>query len=270
MALKDRKNKDSENKTRIDDTGFGGIKVIQRPDFGYGVDSVLLAAFAAGETGARPLRRDALVADLGSGSGIVSFIIAHKVPTAKVTGIEKRQDAFSRSVKACSMNGLENRVSFVCSDILDIEGKHDFDAVVSNPPYFRRTAALSGAGSFRLESDDRYTARHETTADFGDFVRVASSMLVRGGSFYLVHRPDRLVDIITEMRAGGIEPKALQMVTPSAGKSANIVLIHGVKDAGPQLTILPEIAVHTADGGYTDDILRIYERSRNKKQKKQN
>lgn len=243
--------------TRTDDTGFGGIKVIQRRDFGYGVDSVLLAAFAAGETGAKPLRRGVRVADLGSGSGIVSFIIAHKVPDTEITGIEKQADACARSLEACRINGLGSRVTFVNSDVLGIEGRHDFDAVVSNPPYFRRGKDTSEAG-------DRYVARHETTADIGDFVRTASSMLVRGGSLYMVHRPDRLTDIITEMRNAGVEPKEMQMVTPAPGRAANIVLVHGIKDAGPQLTVLPEIAVHTSDGGYTDLILRIYERSTDK------
>jgi tRNA1Val (adenine37-N6)-methyltransferase len=192
------------------------------------------------------------------------------VPTAEIVGIEKRKDAYERSVEACSLNSLESRVSFLNCDILDIDGKHDFDAVVSNPPYFRRSAGVSETGSVRLESDDKYVARHETTATIGDFAKTASSMLVRGGSLYLVHRPDRLVDIFTEMRSAGIEPKEIQMVAPSHGKAANIVLIHGIKDAGPQLTILPEIAVHTENGGYTDVIMDIYERPKSKRQKKYN
>ena len=76
----------------------------------------------------------------------------------------------------------------------------------------------------------------------------------------MVHRPDRLADIITEMRAAGIEPKEMQLVVPRDGKAANIVLVHGVKGAGSELRMLPQIAVHTADGGYTDEILRYYER----------
>ena len=76
----------------------------------------------------------------------------------------------------------------------------------------------------------------------------------------MVHRPDRLADIITEMRAAGIEPKEMQLVVPKAGRAANIVLVHGVKGAGPELRLLPQIAVHTEDGGYTDEILRCYER----------
>lgn len=244
---------------RIDDTGFGGIRVIQRRNFGYGVDSVLLAAFAAGETGARPLRATGAypsAADLGTGCGIIAFVAAHKIPDLKIMGVEKSRDAYERASEACRMNGLEDRVSFVNCDILDIEGKHNYDAVLSNPPYFRRQAIPQG----EMPDGERYTSRHETTADIGDFVRTAASMLVKGGSLYLVHRPDRLADIITEMRAAGIEPKELQMVVPSPGKSANIVLIHGILGAGPEMKILPELAVHTENGGYTADILRIYER----------
>ena len=240
---------------RIDEAGFGGIRVIQREGFGYGVDSVLLAAFAAGETGARPAAANSRIADLGTGCGIIAFILAHKLPGSSVLAIEKSPDAADRAARACDMNGMTERVSILCSDINDVKGRHDFDAVVSNPPYFRRSA---GAAS---HTDERYISRHETTADIGDFARTASSMLRRGGDLYLVHRPDRLADIFTAMRDAGIEPKELQMVVPAACQPANIVLVHGIKDAGPELKVLPEITVHTQDGGYTDEILSYYERN---------
>jgi tRNA1Val (adenine37-N6)-methyltransferase len=245
---------------RTDDTGFGNIKVIQKKGFGYGVDAVLLAAFAAGETGARGIPEGSSIADLGTDCGIVAFILTHKIEGSHVTGVEKRAEAAERAREAAAMNGLEDRVSFVNCDIHDIAGRHDHDAVVSNPPYFRRSSGALHACAQGQGPDDRYIARHETTADIGDFVRASASMLMRGGSLYLVHRPDRLTDIITEMRAAGIEPKEMQMVVPSPGKAANIVLIHGIKDAGPQLNILPELAVHNSDGSYTDKILEIYER----------
>jgi tRNA1(Val) A37 N6-methylase TrmN6 len=85
-------------------------------------------------------------------------------------------------------------------------------------------------------------------------------MLRDGGHLYMVHRPDRLADIFSGMRAAGIEPKDMQLVVPKEDKAANIVLIHGVKGAGPELRMLPQITVHTADGGYTDEILKYYER----------
>lgn len=240
---------------RIDDTGFGGIRVIQSSEFGYGVDSVLLAAFAAGETGARGIARGSRIADLGTGNGIVAFILAHKIPEAVITGYELQQTAYSRAVRALEMNGLGDRVGFVNCDINDIEGAADLDAVVSNPPYFRRQGAIASL------SPERYISRHESTADIYDFTNKAASMLKRGGGLYLVHRPDRLADIICAMREAGIEPKYLQMVAPSPDGAANIVLICGIRGAGPELRVLPQIAVHGTDGAYTAEILAAYERN---------
>lgn len=245
---------------RTDDTGFGGIRVIQMKGAGYGVDSVLLASFAAGETGASGIEKGARIADLGSGSGVVSFILHHKLGSARLTGYELRASAVDRAVRACEINGLCGSIDFVCCDVKDIAGmlraSGEFDAVVSNPPYFRRTPDEPGAA----DPDDRYIARHETSAGIEEFLAASAAMLRPGGDLYLVHRPDRLADIICSMRACGIEPKELQLVVPSAGKSANIALVHGVRGAGPELRLLPEITVHDADGGYTPQILKLYER----------
>lgn len=243
---------------RIDDTGFGNIRVIQNSGYGYGVDAVLLAAFAAGETGARRAAEGCRAADLGTDCGIVAFILAHKIAGSCITGIEKRPEAADRARKAVSMNNLEDRICIINADILDICGREDllgrFDTVVANPPYFRRDGAIPS------RAEDRFAARHETTADIWDFARTAAALLRRGGSFYLVHRPDRLADIFSALRDAGLEPKEMQLAVPSAGKAANIVLVHAVKGAGPELRMLPEIAIHTSEGGYTEDILRMYER----------
>lgn len=245
---------------RTDDTGFGGIRVIQNRGSGYGVDAVLLAAFAAGETGAKGLPGSCAVplriADLGTGCGVAAFILHHKLGGALLTGYDINANAIVRAQRACVMNGLSGDVNFVCSDINDIETSEDFDAVITNPPYFRRTPDEPGAA----DPDERYIARHETTADISDFTAVSSGMLREGGHLYMVHRPDRLVDIFSGMRAAGIEPKDMQLVVPKAGKAANIVLIHGIKGAGSELHMLPHITIHTADGGYTDELLKYYER----------
>lgn len=245
---------------RIDDTGFGGIRVIQNRGSGYGVDAVLLAAFASGETGAKGLPKGTAkplkIADLGTGCGVAAFILYHKLGGAVMTGYDINSGAIDRAQRACLMNGLTEDIQFICSDIKDIEASADLDAVITNPPYFRRTPDEPGAA----DPDERYIARHETTADISDFAAVSAGMLREGGHLYMVHRPDRLADIIAGMRAAEIEPKEMQLVVPREGKAANIVLIHGIKGAGAEMHLLPQIAVHTADGGYTDEILQYYER----------
>ena len=245
---------------RIDDTGFGGIRVIQNKGSGYGVDAVLLAAFAAGETGAKGLPKGSTVplsvADLGTGCGVAAFILYHKLGGAVMTGYDISANAIDRAQRACVMNGLEEDIAFICTDITDIDASAGLDAVITNPPYFRRTPDEPGAS----EPDERYIARHETTADISAFSEAAAGLLTDGGHLYMVHRPGRLADIISGLRDAGIEPKEMQFVVPKPGKAANIVLIHGIKGAGAELRMLPQITVHTADGGYTDEILKYYER----------
>lgn len=246
---------------RIDDTGFGGIRVIQNKGSGYGVDAVLLAAFAAGETGAKGLSKrppePLKIADLGTGCGVAAFILHYKLGGAVMTGYDISANAIDRAQRACLMNCLSADMNFICTDIKDIKGAGSLDAVITNPPYFRRNLNEPGAS----DPDERYVARHETTADISDFAAVSAGLLREGGHMYMVHRPDRLADIFTGMRAAGIEPKELQFVVPKDGKAANIVLIHGIKGAGAELRMLPQIAVHTRDGGYTEEILKYYERS---------
>ena len=245
---------------RIDDTGFGGLKVIQTKGSGYGVDAVLLAAFAAGDTGAKGLAGAGggtlRIADIGTGCGVAAFILSHKLGGARITGYDINAEAVDRANRACILNGLEDDIDFVCCDVNNINANGCFDAVISNPPYFRRTPDEPGA----KDPDARYIARHETTADITDFAAVSAKMLRDGGHMFMVHRPDRLADIITGLRTAGIEPKEMQLVVPMPGKAANIVLIHGVKGAGAELRMLPEIAVHKEDCGYTDEILTYYER----------
>lgn len=243
---------------RLDSTGFGEIKVIQHKGLGYGVDAVLLAAFAAGDTGAKSVVPSAKVADLGTGSGIVAFILSHKREDVCADGFELRADAYDRAQRACSINGLEDRVRFFNCDISDIKGEdycEAYDAVVTNPPYFKKSAAMPNANY------DKYTARHETTAELADFIETSKRILKQGGDFYMVHRPDRMVDIISVMREKGIEPKELQLVIPRTGEAANIMLVHGIKGAGAELRLLPDIPVHDEGTNYTKEINLIYERS---------
>ena len=128
---------------RIDDTGFDGIRVIQKKGSGYGVDAVLLAAFAAGDTGAkRPSKADGntlRIADLGTGCGVAAFILYHKFGSARITGYDINSEVISRANRACVLNGLTDDIDFICCDINDIETGGDYDAVITNPPYFKRT-----------------------------------------------------------------------------------------------------------------------------------
>lgn len=247
---------------REDDTGFGGRIILQGDGFSYGVDAVLLAAFASGETGAKvprnrhkPLR----FMDLGTGNGILPLILSHKWREREERdtffGIEKNPEAAGRARRTMERNGLADRITIIEGDILEEAAPYygTMDIVVSNPPYFR--------ASLCNEEEALRDARHETTAGIDAFAAEASKLLTHRGDFYLIHRPSRLADIFIALRAHRLEPKEMQFVLPHPGRAANLVLIHAVKDAGSELKLLPELVVHEADGGYTEELLRLYERA---------
>ncbi len=242
----------------INNTGFGTVKVIQGDGFRYGIDAVLLSAFACGETGANAIIKNARVADLGAGCGVVAMITAYKRQDILVDGFEVREEEADRAYRGAKLSGLQERCSFFCTDVNDIcdqeTFENNYDAVVTNPPYFKKSGAILN------KAEAKRIARHETSVNLAEWSRVAALMLKNSGDLYMVHRPDRLVDILASMRQSGIEPKEIQFISPRRGKASNIVLIHGVKGAKSELKMLKELIVHDEGQAYTEEINRIYGR----------
>ncbi|MBR6798678.1 MAG: tRNA1(Val) (adenine(37)-N6)-methyltransferase [Firmicutes bacterium] len=248
---------------RIENTGFGNIKLIQDPEqFCYGVDAVILADFA---NSLYPAFKKA--ADLGTGNGIIPLILSHKNSEAHITGVEIQPDAADMAMRSCRLNELEEKINFVVANVIDIaDGKlgesiNDpalcegaMDMVTCNPPYFVKGGAIPSS------SKAKFIARHETTAGVEDFIKAAEKLLKRKGHFFMVHRPSRLADIMYYCRKYGLEPKDMRMVVPKPGETPNILLIHCIKGGGRELNVLKELSVYNEDGSYSDEIEHIYER----------
>lgn len=246
---------------RLDETGFGELSLIQKPDeFCYGVDAVILADFAAKSSGSGKsyLRRDIAAADLGTGTGIIPLILSHKTSWEKIIGVEVQENSFDRACRNAAINKLEERLEFVNGDVKDYEtewGKNlreSFDVVTTNPPY------TENCGGLKSHNTAKAIARHETTANLEDFIRCASWLLKQKGELFMVHRPSRLVDICCLGRKYKLEPKELCFVSPDISSPPNIILIHFVKGGGRQLTLLNPLAVYKSDGSYTDELRSCY------------
>ncbi len=237
---------------RLDDTGFGGIRILQDPGyFCYGIDAVLLASFASGG-------RYRTAVDLGTNNGIIPLILSQIGPDAHFTGIELQPKAADLAVRNVENNQLTSRIDILCCDVLEAPDRlagTRFDAVLMNPPYFP-----AGAGQIN-EAPEKAAARHETTASLHDFVQCASRLAAERGVLYLIHRPSRLPDLFEECRRAGFEPKRIQFVRPREGRPPNLVLLECRRPAGKELRYEPTLTVYRPDGTYTEEILRIYGRS---------
>jgi len=238
---------------RIDETGFGNLRLIQKPeDFCYGIDAVLLATFAQ-------IRKSDRVIDLGTGTGIIPMILSHRTEASEILGVEVQQESFERGLRNIVLNDLSSRVRLIHGDVKHLikekmVSKHSFDVVLTNPPY------IKSDGGVKNKECARTIARHETTAGLSDFVSEASLLLKDRGDFYMVHRPNRLVDISILCRQHKLEPKELRLVSPNKDTAPNILLLHCVKHGRPELKFLDPLYVYKENGSYTDELMELYER----------
>ncbi len=240
-----------KEKERIDDLQLGGLKLIQNTEaFCFGVDAVLLSDFA-------DVKRDQAVLDIGSGTGIIPILLAGKTKAKTITGLEIQENMAEMATRSVVLNGLQDRVKIIHGDIKkhsEYFGKSSFDVVVSNPPYTNKGGGLVNP------HDGKAISRHEILCTLEDVVSSAAALLVTGGQFAMVHRPERLADIICCMRDCGIEPKYLRFVHPKPFKKPNMILIKGNRNGNPELKVMEPLYVYNSDGNYSHEINRIYGR----------
>ncbi len=239
---------------RIDDLELDKLKIIQNKNgFCFGIDSVLLTDFS------KTIKAGSNVIDLGTGTGILPILLSSKTVDTKFTGIEIQNEVAEMAGRSIKLNNLENRIEILNLNILDLKQKYkkgNFDVVITNPPYKKLNSGVIN------EQKNKIISRHEITASLEDFIEIASYLLKDLGEFYMVHRPDRLVDIFTIMRDKKIEPKKIRFVFPNKNKNANLVLIKGIKNAKPFLQYENNLYIYDEKENYTEEILKIYNKNK--------
>ena len=239
---------------RIDDLEFKNLKIIQNKEgFCFGIDSVLLSDFA------KNIRHNSKVIDLGTGTGIINILLSGKTKASELVGVEIQDEVAEMAGRSIEFNNLQDKIKIINENILNLNKiykEKSFDVVVTNPPYKKANTGLIN------EENKKIISRHEITASLEDFIHIASYLLKDYGEFYMVHRPDRLVDIFEAMRKEKIEPKLIKFVYPNKKKKTNLVLIKGVKNGNPFLEFEKNLYVYNDDGTYTDEILKIYNKER--------
>lgn len=242
------------NNERIDDLEFNGYKIIQNTNgFCFGIDAVLLSDFA------KDIRHNSIVADLCTGTGIISILLAGKTQAKKIYGVEIQETVADMATRSVKLNHLEDKITIVNDDLNNLASSFDFgsfDAIVTNPPYMKPNSGLTNI------SKEKLISRHEVMCSLEDVISVSSKLLKNNGCFYIVHRPDRLVDIMFLLRKYKLEPKVLRFVQPFVDKAPNLLLIKAVKNGNAFLKIETPLVVYNADNSYTDEIFKIYGKER--------
>lgn len=239
-----------EQNEKIEDLQFKNLKIIQnKRGFCFGIDSILLSDFAKG------IKENSKVLDLGTGTGIIATLLCGKTGLKEITGIEIQKEVYEMAKKSIKLNGLENKFQIINEDILNLNKileKNTFDVIVTNPPYKKKDTGIKN------EEEKKIVSRHETTATLEDFIKISKDLLKDKGEFYMVHRPDRLVDIISIMRKYEIEPKIMRFVYSNKISEPKLILIKGIKNANPFLKVQNNLYIYQENGEYTEEINKIY------------
>ena len=235
---------------RIDDLEYKGLKIIQnKKGFCFGIDSILLSDFA------KNIKKGTRVLDLGTGTGIIATLLCGKTELSEIIGIEIQVEVYEMAKRSIRLNHLENKFKMIQDNIVNLNKyfeKNTFDVIVTNPPYKKLATGVQNQDTKKLIS------RHEIEANIEDFIKISRDMLKDKGEFYIVYRPERLVDLLSIMRKYKIEPKKIRFVYSNVHAVSKLVLVQGVKNARPFLKLEENLYIYDEKGNYTDEILKIY------------
>lgn len=234
---------------RVDYLLTNQLKIIQSKEvFSFSMDAVLLAKFVY-----LPLKKGRVI-DLCTGNGVIPLLLSTRTE-AEIEGVDIQARLIDMAKRSVEWNRLQHRIKLHHLDLKlapERLGHGVYDVVTCNPPYMPKETGLHNQNQYYA------LARHELLCTLEDVIRVSSQLLRPGGKAAFVHRPHRLLDLLTLMRQYKLEPKRLRFVHPKLGKEANMILVEGMKDGKPELRLLPPLIVYTDENQYTQEINDIY------------
>ena len=209
---------------------FKDIKIVQNKDyFNFSLDSVLLPNFV------EITKKTSKILDMCTGNAPIPLIL---------------------STKTIKINKLENQIKLINDNIKNLKkffNTETFDIITCNPPYFKKKD-----GSIINENKVKSIARHEIEMELEDVMIISKALLKNEGSLVLVHRTERLIEIIELMKKHNIEPKRMRLIYPKVNTESNLVLIDGRKNGKDGLKILPPLYIHNEDNSYTKEVLEMF------------
>lgn len=229
---------------------FKNIKIVQNKDyFNFSLDSILLPNFV------EITRKTKKILDMCTGNAPIPLILSMKTD-AKIYGVELQKEVYDLAKETIKINNLDNQIELINDNIKNLKKIFDtetFDIITCNPPYFKKKD-----DSIINENKVKSIARHEIEMELEDVMIISKALLKNEGSLVLVHRTDRLIEIIELMKKHNIEPKRMRLIYPKVNMESNLVLIEGRKNGKEGLKILSPLYIHNDDSSYTSEVLEMF------------
>lgn len=233
---------------RLDDLIKENLKIIQNDEvFSFSTDALLLAHFTK-------VRKNDSILDLCAGNGVIALLLSAK-SHQKIESIEIQEQLADMAQRSFKYNRLEERLSMHNMDLKDVYQTFkpsQFTLITCNPPYFKRNQL------HQHQKEAHKIARHEIMCNLEDCMFAARHLLKQGGRLVMVHRAERLMDVLTEMRQANIEPKRIVFIYSKHGKSAVTIVVEGRKNGNQGLEIAPPFYIYNENGEYSEQMKEVY------------
>lgn len=232
--------------------GYEGLKIVQNKNyFNFSLESVVLPRFCEIRKGKMK------IIDFCTGNAPIPLILSTRT-NQEIIGIEVQKEIYDLAVESVKINNLDNQIKIFNMNVKDVFNKFEtdsFDLVTCNPPYFK-TLESSNLNENKVKS----IARHEILITLEEIIEVSKKILKNGGSLVMVHRVERLAELLLVLKKNNFEAKRLRFLQPKMGENANLVLVDAKKNGNVGLKVLPPLICHNEDGSYTKEVLEMFER----------
>lgn len=233
---------------RLDDLQYKGLKLLQMPDeYCFTSDAVILSSIVRATA-------NQTVVDFGCGNGVVAILVSAKTNASKVYGLEIQKSASELAKTNVQINSLQEKIEIICGDIANSSkffGSESIDIVVCNPPYYKKES-----GQQRL-TPQVALARHENTCNLNDIIANASRILKFGGKLFMIHKVQRMAEVLTACSNNKIQPKKVTLIYPKANKPADTFIVEAKKGAQSGMEI-QSIIVYNEDNSMTQQAKVLY------------
>lgn len=202
------------------------------------------------------------ILDLCSGTGVISILLSAKVKYKSVISVELQEQMYDLLKRNITINSLDDNIRTINMDLRNVKDlrqkilvetqKNTVDIITVNPPYKAKNTGIIN------ENMVKYIARHEENCTLDDIFNVSSKLLNDSGKLYLVHKPERLADLVTIARKYNLEMKKIRFVFPRKDSKPSIVLIMYVKNGGNEVNVMPPLVEYDENGDYTEEIYNMY------------
>ncbi len=235
----------------INDIVGKNLKIYQDDSyFKFSLESVILPHFVE----IRP--KDKKILDLCSGNCPIPLILTTKTKLP-IIAVELQKEVYELGVKSIKLNHKEDQITLLNEDVLNLKeifSGDTFDIITVNPPYFKNLDT-----SLKNKNNIKATARHENNLTLENLLKVSSYLLKENGNFYMVHRTERLIEILDELKRNNLMPKCIQFIYPSELKESKLFMIKASKGGKSGLKVIDGIYIHDKNGNYREEIKKIFE-----------